>query len=183
MIVPCTEGTRWPLARSTESTDRPSKWAGPATILSSPETGLGASWNFVLWGGLHGVYLIVDKMVRGGTCSNDPARMRDVPWVMTFGLVCLAWGFFRADTLTAAFDILEAIVTLQLGLTPLADIVVVGFLGTVTLAVDLITRHDVEPAELVRSSPATAGAAVAAAVTAIVVFSGGTPEPFIYFQF
>ena len=144
----------------------------------------GASWNFVVWGGLHGVYLIVDKMVRGGRVSNDPVRMRDVPWVlMTFGLVCFAWVFFRTDTLTAAFDMLEAIVTLQSGLTPLADIVVVGLLGAVTLAVDLITRHDVEPAELVRSSPATAGAAVAAAVTAIVVFSGGTPEPFIYFQF
>jgi hypothetical protein len=36
---------------------------------------------------------------------------------------------------------------------------------------------------MVRRFPALAGATVAAAVTAIVVFSGGTPEPFIYFQF
>ena len=144
----------------------------------------GASWTFVVWGGLHGVYLIVDKAVRGGRVSDKPVRWHDVPWILfTFGLVCFAWVFFRSDTFSAALDMLGAIFTFQSGLTPLADIVTVGVLGTVTLAIDLIARRDIEPAEMVRRSPALAGATVAAAVTAIVVFSGGTPEPFIYFQF
>ena len=56
-------------------------------------------------------------------------------------------------------------------------------LGAVTLAVDLFTRLQPTPVRMLQRRPALAGAAVAVALAAIVVFSGGTPEPFIYFQF
>ena len=59
----------------------------------------------------------------------------------------------------------------------------IGILGGVTLGVHLITRTNPNPIAASRRSPTLAGAAVATATTAIVVFSGGTPEPFIYFQF
>jgi D-alanyl-lipoteichoic acid acyltransferase DltB (MBOAT superfamily) len=144
----------------------------------------GASWNFVVWGALHGVYLIVHKLTRGGKVSTAPVAWRDVPAILvTFAFVCFAWVFFRAETFANAFDVLEAVFTLQAGATVPSDLLLVAVIGAVTLAVDLFERREFDSVELVRRSPAAVGASVAAAVSAIVVFSGGTPEPFIYFQF
>ena len=79
----------------------------------------GAAWNFVVWGGLHGVYLIAADLLRRGrsrTTESGPfvpetaaARFRlstllAVPF--TFLLVCFAWIFFRADDLSQAFEII-----------------------------------------------------------------------------
>ena len=61
----------------------------------------GANWTFVIWGGLHGVYLIVSQMVAPFT-----GRLRGIgviKTVVTFGLVTYAWIFFRADHLTDAW--------------------------------------------------------------------------------
>ena len=59
----------------------------------------------------------------------------------------------------------------------------IAILGGITLGVDLFTRMQPDPVQILRRYPALAGAAVTAAIAAIIVFSGGTPEPFIYFQF
>mgnify|MGYP001817877930 FL=1 len=69
------------------------------------------------------------------------------------------------------------------GITSGADLLVVLVLGGITLGVDLFTRTRRNPIATLQRYPALAGGAVAAAVAAIVVFSGGPPEPFIYFQF
>jgi D-alanyl-lipoteichoic acid acyltransferase DltB (MBOAT superfamily) len=144
----------------------------------------GAAWTFVVWGALHGAYLVVHKLVRGGRVSSDPVRWGDTPAILvTFAFVNLGWVFFRADTFGAAFDMLRAIATFQGGLTPASDLVLIAILGLVALAIDLLAQRELEPMVVLRRAPALAGAAVAFAVAAIVVFSGGTPEPFIYFQF
>jgi D-alanyl-lipoteichoic acid acyltransferase DltB (MBOAT superfamily) len=144
----------------------------------------GAAWTFVVWGALHGGYLVVHKLARGGRVSSDPVRWGDTPAILvTFAFVNLGWVFFRADTFGAAFDMLRAIATFQGGLTPASDLVLIAILGLVALAIDLLAQRELEPMVVLRRAPALAGAAVAFAVAAIVVFSGGTPEPFIYFQF
>lgn len=68
----------------------------------------GASWTFVFWGGLHGLYLAVERMFRH---RNDLAK-HDVTLVRRFGLtmttfilVCFAWVFFRANTFENAYSI------------------------------------------------------------------------------
>ncbi len=75
----------------------------------------GASWTFVVWGGLHGVGLAVERW-RADLAKSRPPRPEPTParriwtaiWkrVLTFNLVCLGWVFFRADTFTNAFDVL-----------------------------------------------------------------------------
>ncbi|MBU1226380.1 MAG: MBOAT family protein [Actinobacteria bacterium] len=144
----------------------------------------GASWNFVLWGGLHGAFLVVHRLTRGGGVSDRGLRWSDIPSiVLTFGLVHMAWVFFRADTFTDAFTVLERIVTFAGGTTPVADLALVAVLGAVTLGVDLFTRTQPDPLRILQRFPVLAGAGVTAAIAAIVVFSGGIPAPFIYFQF
>ncbi len=72
----------------------------------------GASWTFVVWGTLHGVYLTINHAwhaVRRGM-GSDPRR--DGPWVrtagclLTFLVVLVAWVFFRAADLTGAGRVL-----------------------------------------------------------------------------
>ena len=144
----------------------------------------GASWNFVIWGGLHGAFLTAHRLTRGRRTSNAALQGRDIPSIMgTFVVVHIAWVFFRADTFADSFDLLRRIFTFADGITSAADLTLILILGSLTLAVDLITRINPNPIRLLQRSPTLAGAAIATTITTIIVFSGGTPEPFIYFQF
>jgi alginate O-acetyltransferase complex protein AlgI len=60
----------------------------------------GASWNFVIWGGIHGSMLAAERAQ--GKDSFYRRLPRPVRVALTFVIVCLAWVFFRAKTLTEA---------------------------------------------------------------------------------
>lgn len=63
----------------------------------------GASWNFIVWGGIHGLFLALERG-RFGTF------VRKLPHIAQYGytmfLVVIAWVFFRAETLTDAINYL-----------------------------------------------------------------------------
>jgi alginate O-acetyltransferase complex protein AlgI len=67
----------------------------------------GASWTFVVWGGIHGLYLVssqATRNVRRATLRVLRVRRNSHLWrgvqtMFTFSLICLAWIFFRASTL------------------------------------------------------------------------------------
>ncbi|MBY0506429.1 MAG: hypothetical protein K2X03_21090 [Bryobacteraceae bacterium] len=71
----------------------------------------GASWNFVIWGALHGVG---QALVRGWQAIRGPVGLK-APWAaalatfFTVQFVCFAWIFFRAGTLDSAMRILDRI--------------------------------------------------------------------------
>ncbi|MEK6257009.1 MAG: MBOAT family protein [Planctomycetota bacterium] len=75
----------------------------------------GASWNFVIWGSLQGVMLIVchqtiEHRDRLWASLGVPNWLRDaVRMVITFHLCCLSWVFFRAASLSDAMEILGSI--------------------------------------------------------------------------
>jgi alginate O-acetyltransferase complex protein AlgI len=73
----------------------------------------GANWTYVIWGALHGTYLIVEQATK--SAAPPPERglaRRAVSWVSTFALVCLAWVFFRADNVSDSFQIIGRMLTL-----------------------------------------------------------------------
>src|SRR5579863_8090419 len=60
----------------------------------------GASWNFVIWGGYHGTALALERMVWG---REELKGLIRIPLtVLTFGIACIGWVFFRAKTLSGA---------------------------------------------------------------------------------
>ena len=67
----------------------------------------GAHWNFVVWGGIHGLGLAAHKMLldRIGSHTGKPPNplIRGLNWVTTFVFICVAWVFFRAGTFGTAF--------------------------------------------------------------------------------
>ncbi|MFQ5670890.1 MAG: MBOAT family O-acyltransferase [Acidobacteriota bacterium] len=69
----------------------------------------GASWMFVIWGGLHGCYLMAERLlVRSKQASAAFWRTATGQLMLslaTFALVCFTWVFFRAHTLGRALSI------------------------------------------------------------------------------
>lgn len=69
----------------------------------------GANWTFVVWGALHGTYLVINHFWQG-----MPKKMTAMPkWfgqVITFLAVCVAWVFFRAADVHTATGILKSMV-------------------------------------------------------------------------
>lgn len=71
----------------------------------------GAGWTFIIWGGLHGLYLMVNHgwrelKARLGWCEGGRFA-RITAGAITFLAVAVAWVFFRADTLSAAHVMLS----------------------------------------------------------------------------
>ncbi len=78
----------------------------------------GASWNFLIWGALHGFFVSASLIFNTQKNKANPIspRIKDMVWVgfrvgSTFMLVSLLWIFFRAENLNSAFDILLRIAT------------------------------------------------------------------------
>ena len=75
----------------------------------------GANWTFVIWGGLHGFYYLLERFISPlakAACDalRLPEYLRAVLQIaVTFHLVLLAWIFFRAGTLRDALLIIERI--------------------------------------------------------------------------
>ena len=60
----------------------------------------GASWNFVIWGALHGLFICLDKLFLGKVMK----KIGNVPSViLTFLTVCVIWVFFRIEDLGMAW--------------------------------------------------------------------------------
>lgn len=79
----------------------------------------GAGWNFVIWGGLHGGYLIVNHFWSNSTFG---ATFRSLAgrhlytvfaWSVTMLAVIIAWVFFRAETLPGALTVLSSMAGLS----------------------------------------------------------------------
>lgn len=141
----------------------------------------GAAWTFVVWGALHGLLLAAHRFM-GGSAPTHGVSVSDAPRIAaTFGWVTLAWIFFRADNVGAAFDFVLGIATLQGGIGPGWDTLLVLTFGIIVLVWDL-TGRDHAPADN-PPRPITVGAVGALATAAVVLFSGGETVPFVYFQF
>lgn len=68
----------------------------------------GAGWNFVIWGGLHGAYLIVNHGWSRLASHTGLPRLGCGGAVVTFLAVVVAWVFFRAPTLDGALVMVHA---------------------------------------------------------------------------
>jgi alginate O-acetyltransferase complex protein AlgI len=140
----------------------------------------GAAWGFVLWGGLHGTYLVVERVLRGRVAWRPPSWLS---WLIVFHLVVLAWIPFRAPDLDLAGTLMSRLAesgaaTLWTPGAVLVTLLVVGAQLLPTRPVDLARDR------LERLSPALLGLGLTCTVVVVAasIPSGGVP-PFIYFQF
>ncbi len=161
----------------------------------------GASWNFVIWGGINGAGVLpevlslkrntrkaTDIPVGDGRLPSLKALMRVA---VTFTVVTLAWVFFRAADLSQALGILGSIATDSLrpgAWTPAglhkaeAAMAVALIAGLVT--VEWLTRRRAHPFEAIRAWPrALRWALYTGLLWGSLYLTPPSSNPFIYFQF
>ena len=142
--------------------------------------------TFVVWGGLHGAWLACHRWWTARRAPRLPPERgasRVVSVAATFFLVSAVFVFFRARSLYQAAGFLGGLVTLRNGFFDGDAVIMVLLAGLAALIVDMLQRRLGEDAFFVGWQPVRRGVLVGAMLTAVVVFSGATPVPFIYFQF
>jgi alginate O-acetyltransferase complex protein AlgI len=163
----------------------------------------GASWSFVLWGGLHGVYLVVNRLwSESWLRARLPAPGGPAAWLwrlvsvaLTFHCVGLAWCFFRLTALPASLACLRKCVAFDRdklfagGSDDLSLWVLLGLYGALAWAAHHCHRS-LSPSSLAGPgdpAPMARGLVWGTAVTllalAALLAPGGETPPFIYFQF
>lgn len=99
----------------------------------------GASWGFIVWGLLHGVYLAcavfykpIQKKIHKLVGINAKSTIYKT-WqtIFTFNLVCFAWIFFRANNISDALHVVTTIVTTIIH--PLQAYYQLSWISTITL--------------------------------------------------
>ena len=77
----------------------------------------GANWSFVIWGALHGFYLMINHGFRALLGERLRQRLDHnsayglASWALTLFAVLLAWVFFRAQTLAGALHMISTMFT------------------------------------------------------------------------
>ena len=148
----------------------------------------GAAWGFVIWGGLHGVALIVHKQYtlwRAGwdsPASNGRASTA-LAWSFTLLFVCLTRVFFASADLTSALTYLERLVDLQATGMTVDRILVLGTL--VGLGWNFVGDRILRAFEvLLDARPVWAQVAIFAAVLLLLtLLRPGAESPSAYFGF
>ncbi len=155
----------------------------------------GANWTYVVWGGLNAIYFLPLLLLkRNRKYTNDIAANRYLPSLRegfgiltTFILTTLAWVFFRAKSLEAAFDYLGGIFSTSLLSIPTlsgrnTDMVVLMLLLVFFLVVEWIGRHKQFAISKLNLNPIGRYFLYLFIATLIFVFQG-EQQDFIYFQF
>ncbi len=151
----------------------------------------GASWRFVAWGALHGLYLVGERALRWFTGRDSKgvavpsSGLLQLPlMLLTFALVCLTWVFFRAANFQDAFQLLEAMSRPSPQRFLLGKTEVVSVLGvTAALLVGHWTLRDSSMEQAMGRLPWWILAAVLGTLIFCLTLAPGDNRAFIYFQF
>ncbi len=148
----------------------------------------GAGGNFIIWGGLHGVYLAVHRLWTRPRAGGPRFSLGLPKWtraLIFFQFVCLAWVFFRSQTMGASLVYLAQVTDWSWGLSHVSSV------WLVLLGAALVLHYGVEPVlekgiSLAIKAPALATAAAFMGlfmVLYILAENNLTHQAFIYFQF
>jgi hypothetical protein len=147
----------------------------------------GASWTFVLWGGLMGVYLVGHRVWAAIAWTPLVELRATTAWrwisrVLLFHAVCLGWVLFRSPTFDVARSVLHQLRVpgaVTLASWPVVLTLLIGLLGQYAPAV---WRRTLE-ATMARMPLGANGAVLAAGVWVIEMLGPSGVAPFLYFQF
>ncbi|WP_426106880.1 MBOAT family O-acyltransferase [Massilia sp. TSP1-1-2] len=146
----------------------------------------GASWTFVAWGGLHGLYLGAERFLRGrfGSWRPGPAALFALA-LLTYALVNVTWVFFRAHTFGGAWTILNGMAGMndKAGpLLPTAQLVTTGaIVGSIFLVHWAMRGTTLE--NVLTRVPAPIIALGWGLMAFAIIIAQGAGNAFIYFQF
>jgi alginate O-acetyltransferase complex protein AlgI len=146
----------------------------------------GASWTFVAWGGLHGLYLAAERRLRKHFAGYQPGPAALLGLgVLTYLLIQFTWVFFRAKTFTKAGLLLRGLFGMNATTAPIVPgielLIVAAIIGGLVGAHALMRTHTLE--SVLARAPAVLLVGVWAALTFAIIIEQGAGNAFIYFQF
>ena len=146
----------------------------------------GAGWNWVVWGGLHGLALVVVSLVSGGRSAATKSGVAALPgMLLTFLWVCGTWVFFRAQSFEDALAALRSMAFAGDGAKALTEF---GDPPLFLLLLPILAGHALlahKPLERwgLRLSGTSYAILLALATSLALSFVSLHKQPFIYFQF
>jgi alginate O-acetyltransferase complex protein AlgI len=146
----------------------------------------GASWTFVVWGGLHGVYLSVERLLRARFGGYRPGPVAFFALgILTYALINVTWVFFRAKTFGKAWLILCGMFGQNTQARPIlatASLIFVAVILGAIVTVHWLMRERTLESVVARTSMLTLSVVWALMAFSIVI-AQGVGNAFIYFQF
>lgn len=150
----------------------------------------GASWTFVVWGGLHGLYLWVEKFfkdirgVKRDTTISTNTFKNFIYAMLTFTLVNITWVFFRSKTFVGSWSLLQSMFGLADGKPLLTTLAIIKVSVIIPL---MILFHwflrNTKVLEVAYKISWIWLSIVWSAMLLIIIWSQESGSSFIYFQF
>ena len=146
----------------------------------------GASWAFVVWGGLHGLYLSAERVLRARFAGYRPGPLALLAFgALTYALINVTWVFFRAKSFGKAWLVLNGMFGFNAAAQPILPtmhlVMIAGIVGGIVIAHWLMRERTLESA--VARVPASLLSATWALMLFAIVIAQGSGNAFIYFQF
>jgi alginate O-acetyltransferase complex protein AlgI len=150
----------------------------------------GASWTFVIWGGIHGAALTIHKVWSTKNPLGSLASRRSFQWLwvpfshlLTLGVVVVALIFFRAQSISDAMVYLHrTLVFAHDGIRMISPYILSAIAALVLVHV-IVKKDDNFAEKLPRMSPAPRIIGYASLLFLLVVLGATDSSAFIYFQF
>jgi alginate O-acetyltransferase complex protein AlgI len=145
----------------------------------------GAAWTFIVWGGLHGTYLILERLQRQYLPFKITAWNGMFLAFITFSCVNITWVFFRARKFETAWNMIKSMFYMQTEGEKILDtftIIKVSAVVAILFLCHWFMRNTSLKEVSLKISPWTLGI-VWAIMLFLVIISQGSGEQFIYFQF
>ncbi|MCP4153301.1 MAG: MBOAT family protein [bacterium] len=150
----------------------------------------GASWTFVIWGMLHGIYLIVGyttkkarkRWARKIKLNKFPRLKHFLSVFITFNLVSFAWIFFRAESFEKAYTYIKYI-QLKPAAQGTAHLLYNVIMIVVFILLELLYKNRLKIKLFQRLPQVVRVAGFALFICLIIIFSVDASNEFIYFKF
>jgi D-alanyl-lipoteichoic acid acyltransferase DltB (MBOAT superfamily) len=148
----------------------------------------GASLKFIVWGGMHGSMLAIEKMILPITKKQTSKLWHLGGMLITFHFVTLCWIFFRADTFNTAIQVINQVATKfngSIAFDVVAAYKPVFFLFALGYTMHFIPQIVTQKLQLaVAKAPSLAQALLLVFVIWLIIQTkSANIQPFIYFQF
>ena len=147
----------------------------------------GAAYTFLVWGALHGLCMIVERVIYGKRIkeiSDKPTVPNILRMLLTFAIVSFAWIFFRAESFMDALSIIKSIFTDPGHLFVDINTLLMAFIAlAIVILYDFTQEYGLKLSFLSSKFLVVRYAAVVLLVCYIIGFGVLNSGSFIYFQF
>jgi len=148
----------------------------------------GASWTFVVWGGLHGLYLAVERFLKEAIAPRDwfkSAWFKAAIALVTYFLVNITWVFFRAQSFDAALIYLASMFAAVA--EPKKVLYFNAILPALIVVAGMVLAHwrmrSTSMEAVMEKTPQWVIAVTLTFMLFMLVITQGSDSAFIYFQF